>query len=115
MYFFLLDFITEYGAIKECLRASLEFRPSSCLFPSVEQRLLLFMINHYPVWRLLSTAIGSLPWGAQSGQIAVDPLMVNGPIAVSLGIFLLGTQISRLKEPKVTGMESKQLLVNYLG
>lgn len=41
--------------------------------------------------------------------------MVNGPIAVSLGIFLLGTQISRLKEPKVTGMESKQLLVNYLG
>ena len=41
--------------------------------------------------------------------------MVNGPIAVSPGIPLLGTQISRLKEPKVLGMESKRLLVNYTG
>ena len=36
----------EYRDIKECLRASLGFRVSSCLFPIVEQQLLLFMINH---------------------------------------------------------------------
>ena len=84
--------------------------------PHVEQQLLLFMINH------CSRSGDSSPQtlihchGQPTvGRLHWAPLKVNGPIAVSLGIPLLGTQISRLKEPKVLGMESKRLLVNYTG